>query len=244
MRAVALLALVACSSDNGNMFGNDSGKEDGGGDPLGDASFNSDSGGSMFVPGPNCAAAGMHTLCEDFDGPALNGWQLNADAVQDTMTFSSAPDTPPSSRTRASTLPSVSRFATCCNQPERAGRISRCSEHSTLTTRRQAPSIANMDVRVAKCVLLTKVLAADGMITENERRLLDKAMARAGLDDKEKIVVLDPEHWHDAEAAVAKLAEDERRDLVGELVEAATADGRLSPLENAMLKQITAALGL
>lgn len=101
-----------------------------------------------------------------------------------------------------------------------------------------------MDVRVAKCVLLTKVLAADGMITENERMLLDKAMARAGLDDKEKIVVLDPEHWHDAEAAVAKLAEDERRDLIGELVEAATADGRLSPLENAMLKQITAALKL
>ena len=101
-----------------------------------------------------------------------------------------------------------------------------------------------MDVRVAKCMLLTKVLAADGIMTENERMVLDKAMAREKLADAERKLVLDLEGWNDAEAIVAKLGEDERRALLGELVEAASADGRLSPLENAMLKQITASIGL
>lgn len=101
-----------------------------------------------------------------------------------------------------------------------------------------------MDVRVAKCVLLTKVLAADGMMTENERTVLEKAMKREALGDAERKIVLDLEGWNDAEAAIAKLGENERRELLGELVEAASADGRLSPLEASMLKEITAALGL
>lgn len=101
-----------------------------------------------------------------------------------------------------------------------------------------------MDVRVAKCVLLTKVLAADGIITENERVLLDREMEAEGLTPEERRSVMDLEGWADAEAALAGRPEDERRALVGALVEAASADGRLSPLEAAMLKQITAALGL
>lgn len=101
-----------------------------------------------------------------------------------------------------------------------------------------------MDARVAKCVLLTKVLAADGMITENERMLLDKTMARAGLDDAERKTVADLDGWSEAEATLAKLPEAERREVLGQLVEAASADGRLSPLEASALKQITAALGL
>ena len=101
-----------------------------------------------------------------------------------------------------------------------------------------------MDVRVAKCILLTKVLTADGMITENERVLLDKTMAREGLSEAERKLVVDLEGWEDAEAAARTLPEAQRRDLLGELVEAASADGRLSPLEASTLKQITAALGL
>ena len=101
-----------------------------------------------------------------------------------------------------------------------------------------------MAIGFAKCVLLTKVLTADGIMTENERVLLDKAMAREGLTEAERKAVVDLEGWSDAEASIAKLPEAERRELLGELVEAASVDGRLSPLEAATLKQITAALGL
>jgi len=101
-----------------------------------------------------------------------------------------------------------------------------------------------MDVRVAKCVLMAKVLTADGIMTENERLLLDKTMAREGLTDAERKSVIELEGWSHAEASLANLPENERRDLMGQLVEAASADGRLSPLEATMLKQITAALGL
>lgn len=101
-----------------------------------------------------------------------------------------------------------------------------------------------MDIRVAKCVLLTKVLAADGMITENERVLLDEAMAREGLTDEERRSVVDLEGWSDAEACVAKLPEAERRAILDALIAAASADGRLSGLEASMLKQVAAALGI
>ncbi len=101
-----------------------------------------------------------------------------------------------------------------------------------------------MDVRVAKCVLMAKVLTADGIMTENERVLLDKTMAREGLTDAERKSVIELEGWTQAEAALVKLPEAERRELLGQLVEGASADGRLSPLEAKMLKDITAALGL
>ena len=101
-----------------------------------------------------------------------------------------------------------------------------------------------MDARVAKCVLLTKVLTADGIMTENERMMLDKAMAREGLGEAERKRVVDLEGWSDAEAEIAKLPESERRAVLEQLVDAASVDGRLSPLEATMLKQITAALGL
>ncbi len=101
-----------------------------------------------------------------------------------------------------------------------------------------------MEARVAKCVLLTKVLTADGIMTENERMLLDKTMAREGLSEAERETVVELEGWADAEAVIAKLPEAERREMLGQLVEAASVDGRLSPLEATMLKQITASLGL
>lgn len=101
-----------------------------------------------------------------------------------------------------------------------------------------------MDVRVAKCVLMAKVLTADGIMTENERVLLDKTMAREALTDAERKSVTELEGWTQAEASLVKLPEAERRELLGQLVEGASADGRLSPLEATMLKQITAALGL
>ena len=101
-----------------------------------------------------------------------------------------------------------------------------------------------MSPNVAKCLLVSKVLVADGMMTENERAFLDRAMKGMGLDENERKKVVNLDDWDKAEPVVAKLSEQERRDLVSMLVDAASADGKLSPLELATVKRITKELGL
>ena len=101
-----------------------------------------------------------------------------------------------------------------------------------------------MDARIAKCLLVSKVLVADGIMTENERAFLDKTMRGLGLDEAERRGVLDLEGWDEAEPVVAKLGTEEKRELLSTLVDASSADGRLSPLEMQTVKKITAALGL
>lgn len=101
-----------------------------------------------------------------------------------------------------------------------------------------------MDLKVAKCLLVSKVLVADGIMTENERVFLDKMMKKLGLSDAERRQVIDLEGWDQAEPIVAKLSVDDKRAFVETLVDASSADGRLSPLELAAVKRITAALGI
>ena len=101
-----------------------------------------------------------------------------------------------------------------------------------------------MELRIAKCLLLTKVLAADGMMTENERAFLDSAMKKHGVKDEEKRGVLDLEGWDEAEATLRGIPEEEKRELISQLVDAASADGRLSPLEMQMVKKISKDLGI
>jgi uncharacterized tellurite resistance protein B-like protein len=101
-----------------------------------------------------------------------------------------------------------------------------------------------MNLKVAKCLLVSKVLVADGIMTENERVFLDKMMRGLGLDEGERRRVLDLEGWDEAEPVVAKLSTDEKREFISMLVDASSADGRLSPLELATVKRITAALGV
>ena len=101
-----------------------------------------------------------------------------------------------------------------------------------------------MDLKVAKCLLVSKVLVADGIMTENERAFLDKMMRVLGLDDRQRRGVLDLEGWDEAEPAVANLSVEEKRELLSTLVDASSADGRLSPLEMQTVKRISAALGL
>jgi uncharacterized tellurite resistance protein B-like protein len=101
-----------------------------------------------------------------------------------------------------------------------------------------------MEANVAKCLLVSKVLVADGMMTENERVFLDKFMRRLGLDDAQRKRVIDLEGWDAAEAVVAALGNEEKREFLSSLLDASSADGRLSPLELQAVKQITAALGV
>lgn len=101
-----------------------------------------------------------------------------------------------------------------------------------------------MRLEVAKCLLVSKVLVADGIMTENERAFLERAMRTMGLDEKERRDVLDLEGWDEAEPVVAKLPMEDRRALVSSLVDAASSDGRLSPLEAKAVQAISKALGV
>lgn len=81
-------------------------------------------------------------------------------------------------------------------------------------------------------------------MTENERIFLDRAMTQLGLSDEERRRVIDLEGWNDAEAALGALSIEQKQELVSELIDAASTDGRLSPLESTMVKNIAMALGL
>lgn len=101
-----------------------------------------------------------------------------------------------------------------------------------------------MDEKLAKCLLYTKVLTADGMITENERAFLDQAMDRLDLDADQRRRVLELDGWDQAESALRALDRTAKEQIVSELLDAASADGRLSPLEVAMVRSISRDLGI
>lgn len=98
--------------------------------------------------------------------------------------------------------------------------------------------------RTAYCHLIAKVLSADGIMHDTERDFLERCMTRMGLTAEERDQVVHFEGAEDAEATMRQKPEEERRQLVDELVEAALVDGKLSPHETELVKKITEALGL
>lgn len=101
-----------------------------------------------------------------------------------------------------------------------------------------------MNEKVAKCLLVSKVLVADGMMTDDERGFLDAMMQAEGLTGDERRRVIELDGWDQAEQLVRGLPLDQRRTLVEQLVDAASADGRLSAHELAAIRQLAAALGI
>lgn len=101
-----------------------------------------------------------------------------------------------------------------------------------------------MELRLAKCMLVAKVLVADGIMTDDERVFLNATMARLGLTDDERRRVIDLEGWDEAEPIVKALSDDEKAEIIEMLMTAASADGRLSKHEAETVKKISAALGL
>jgi uncharacterized tellurite resistance protein B-like protein len=101
-----------------------------------------------------------------------------------------------------------------------------------------------MTPNLAKCLLVSKVLVADGMMTDEERTFLDGLMKELKLDDAERKQVIELEGWAEAEPIVQALSIDERLALVERLVDAAAADGHLSPHELETVKKVSAALGV
>jgi len=101
-----------------------------------------------------------------------------------------------------------------------------------------------MNEKVAKCLLVSKVLVADGMMTDDEHGFLEAMMTAEGLDADDRRRVIELEGWDDAEHLLRGLPLDQRRALIAQLVDAASADGRLSANELATIRTLTAELGV
>lgn len=101
-----------------------------------------------------------------------------------------------------------------------------------------------MNANMARCLVVSKVLVADGIMTDDERGFLAALMDRLGLTDDERRRVVELEDLDEADRIVGALSADERREIVELLVDAASADGKLSPHELAAVQRVSAALGL
>jgi uncharacterized tellurite resistance protein B-like protein len=101
-----------------------------------------------------------------------------------------------------------------------------------------------MTPNLAKCLLVSKVLVADGMMTDDEHAFLDGLMRELKLSDDERKQCIELEGWEQADPIVQALSLEDRLDLVARLVDAAAADGHLSPHELAAVKKVSAALGV
>jgi uncharacterized tellurite resistance protein B-like protein len=101
-----------------------------------------------------------------------------------------------------------------------------------------------MNAKVAKCLLVSKVLVADGVMTDDERSFLESIMRALALDDDERRRVIELDGWDEAEPLVRALSLDERRAVIEQLVDAASADGRLSPHELATIQRVASELGV
>lgn len=101
-----------------------------------------------------------------------------------------------------------------------------------------------MTSNVAKCLLVSKVIVADGMVGDEEHAFLKDLMTQLGLTAEEKQSVIDLEGWDEAEGIVNELPLDDKLALVELLVDAASADGHLSPRELETIKRVELALGV
>jgi uncharacterized tellurite resistance protein B-like protein len=101
-----------------------------------------------------------------------------------------------------------------------------------------------MNHDVATCLLVSKVLVADGMMTDDEHAFLAALMTRLGLGDEDRKRIIELEGWDEAEPFLRALPVAQRQAIVELLVDAAAADGKLSAHEHATIKQVAAALEL
>ena len=81
-------------------------------------------------------------------------------------------------------------------------------------------------------------------MTEDERAFLGELMQSLGLSDTERTQVIELEGVDEAHALVDQLPAEERQAIVEQLVDAASADAKLSPHELAAIKRVSTALGL
>ena len=101
---------------------------------------------------------------------------------------------------------------------------------------------AEVSERVARCNLIARVLGADGVITDEERAFLEKAMRNLGLDEKERRLALSEQIANDADALVKEMPAAMIHDLLDDLVAAARADGVLNEYEMRLVRRLSKSL--
>ena len=101
-----------------------------------------------------------------------------------------------------------------------------------------------MHDRLARSLLIVKVLASDGIMTDQERDFLESAMASLELTEAERARVRRLEGWDEAEPIVRALSDAEKKAFMDGLVQAVLADGKVSPHEMTTIDKLSVALGL
>jgi uncharacterized tellurite resistance protein B-like protein len=101
-----------------------------------------------------------------------------------------------------------------------------------------------MTPNVAKSLLVSKVLVADGIMSDDEHFYLDAFMSKLGLSADERRGVVELEGMDEAEGLLAQLSVEERLDIIEMLVDAAASDGHLSPHELATIQRVEKLLGV
>ena len=92
--------------------------------------------------------------------------------------------------------------------------------------------------------LLKAMLAADGVVTSEEREFLRRVVGRFGLSEEhrtDRVVARDP---GSIMATLRGLAPDVQSRVMALLVEAAVVDGKVTPQERALLLASAATLGI
>ena len=92
--------------------------------------------------------------------------------------------------------------------------------------------------------LLKAMLAADGVVTSEEREFLRRVVGRFGLSEEDRtdrVVARDP---GSIMATLRALAPDVQSRVMALLVEAAVVDGKVTPEERALLLASAATLGI
>ncbi len=97
---------------------------------------------------------------------------------------------------------------------------------------------------MARLHLLAQVLEADGIVTESEHAFLERHMNAEKLSREERGQIRSGRGRDEAIAFLRERPDSEREAVVEALAEAALADGKLTPHENAAVKKLRVALGL
>ena len=101
-----------------------------------------------------------------------------------------------------------------------------------------------MDNRVARCHLLMEVLIADGVLTADEKALLEKHLEDHALSDEECQQVRSRTGYEEAVRVMRERPEIERQEVLEQLAECALADGKLTSGELQTVARIRKELGL
>lgn len=101
-----------------------------------------------------------------------------------------------------------------------------------------------MDLAEASCLLVAKILAADGIMAAPEKEFLAATMRTLSLAEEAQARVFDLRGLDEAAAFVRDQSVEVRRDVMDRLLEAALADGRLSPHELTTMKRLAESLAI